>query len=70
MLIFFDNGKLENKDGKRTKKRKFSYIKDKLISHTKLRSKNYTQDKCGTPGILLREICVKWAIDLDIENLK
>ena len=39
MLKKFDNGKLEEPDGNITKDRKFSKIKDKLISYIKLREK-------------------------------
>ena len=48
MLKRFDNGKLENTDGKRAKDIKFAGIEDKLISYTKLRAKKYKQEKCGT----------------------
>ena len=66
MLKEFDNDKLENTDGKRAKYRKFTDIEDKLISYIKLRAKKYKQDKCVTSWLLLREECVKWAVNLDI----
>ena len=59
--------KVENRDGKRTKDIKFSEIEDKLISYAKLRANNYKRDKCGTSWLLVREKCVKWAVDLDIK---
>ena len=70
MLKKFDNGKLENIDVKRAKYRKFAEIKDKIISYMKLRPKEYKQDKCGTSWLLLRDMCEKWAVDLDIKKFK
>ena len=70
MLNVFDNGELENTDGKRAKYIKFTDIKDKLIGYIKLREKKHKQDKRGTSWLLLWEKCVKWAFDLDIENFK
>ena len=70
MIKKFDNGKLKKIDGKRAKDRKFPDIEDKLISYNKLRTKNYKQDKCITSWLLLWEKCVKWAVNIEIENLK
>ena len=60
----FENGKLENTYGDKTKDRKFADIEDKIISYIRLRSKKYKQDKCDTAWLLFRENCVKWAVDL------
>ena len=70
MLKTFDNGKLENTDINIAKDTNFSYIKDKHIGYIKLIKNKHKQDKCGTSWLLLREKCVKWAFDLDIENFK
>ena len=70
ILIFFDNGDLENTNGKRAKNRKFADIEDKLSSYTKLRARKYKQEKYVASWLLLREKCVKWAVNLEIENFK
>ena len=70
MLKRFDNGILENTYGKRYKDRNFSDIKDKPIKYTKIRAKNYKQEKCGTSWLLFQEKSVKWSVDLYIENFK
>ena len=43
ILKKFDNGKLENTDGKRAKDGKFADIEDKLISYIKLRANKHKQ---------------------------
>ena len=48
MINVLDNGKLENTDGKKAKYRKFSDIKDKIISYIKLTANKYKQDKYAT----------------------
>ena len=68
--VDFDSGKVENIDVNRAKDRKFSDIEDKLIRYIKLISNNHKQDKCGTSWLLLRDKCVKWAVNLEIESLK
>ena len=59
MLNVFDNGELENTDGKRAKYIKFTDIKDKIIGYIKLRAKRHKQEKCDTSWILLRKKCVE-----------
>ena len=48
MLKQFDNRKLEDTDGKRSKDRNFYEIKEKIISYIKLIANKYKQEKSGT----------------------
>ena len=67
-LRSFKSGSLENTKARRIRKRGYKVIENKLVQYLKLREENYKRDKLGTSWLLLREKCMQWARDLELNN--
>lgn len=67
----FNEGKLENLQGRRRcRKRSYVDVEGKLVQYLKLRQEKYKLDKIGTSWLLLKEKCLQWAQDLELQDFK
>ena len=56
----FHAGTLKQVENKRSKKRKFVAVEEKLVHYRQLRATNYQMDKCGVSWLNLRMKCTTW----------
>lgn len=63
-LKHYDEGKLQDSDMMREKKREFIDVELKLCAYLRARAEQYQTDKCGVSWLLLQEKCKIWGDEL------